>query len=141
MQIIFLLLAVFGCPIVFVALVSRMKAQGINKPPVIPMFFLFGTIGGWLLAFGLDGMPSWLCYIFLVTVAPITLFVASLGIGSMKNKTIYHQISMWCGFSYPVLVGLLIAFDRNQNAEQDVAPNRSLPPSQNSTSSFRGSED
>lgn len=110
MKILLLLLAGLGCPIVFLALVSRMRDQGIERPPVILMFFLFGTMGGWMLAFALS--PSGLaatCIVFLFTAAPIALFVTSARLSSMKNKTGYHRVSMWSGFSYPVVLGLFVA--------------------------------
>jgi hypothetical protein len=131
MQIALLLVAVLVCPIAFVALVTRMKAQGIEKPPITPMFFLFGTIGGWFLAFALS--PSGLaamCIVFLVTAAPIALFVASVGLSTMKNRTIYHRIAMWSGFSYPAVLGLFVAvsflLDRVRQAEQGVAHQRAI---------------
>ena len=126
MQIALLLLAVLGCPIAFVALVSRMKAQGVEKPPITPMFFLFGTIGGWLLALGLSpsGLAA-LCSVFLMTAAPIALFVSSVGLSTMKNKTIYHRIAMWSGFSYSAVLGLIVAvgflLDKDRQAEQGAA--------------------
>lgn len=111
-----------------------MKAQGIEKPPIAPMFFLFGTVGGWLLAFGLS--PSGLsaiCAVFLMTAAPIALFVSSLGLCAMKNRTIYHRISMWSGFLYPAILGLIVAvgflLDKNRQAEQ-AAPEQRLPVAQ-----------
>ncbi len=127
MQIALLLLAVLGCPIAYIALVSRMRTQRIAKPPIAAMFFLFGTVGGWLLAFALS--PSGLtamCIIFLLTVAPIALFVASVNLTSVKDRTIYHRISMWSGFLYPAILGLFFAalgalLDRDQQAEQSEA--------------------
>ena len=126
MQITLLLLALLGCPIGYVALISRMRAQRIENPPIIPMFCLFGTIGGWLLAFALS--PSGLaamCIIFLITIAPIVLLVASVRLSALKTKTIYHRISMWSGFSYPGVIGLFFALgfllDSNRQAEQDAA--------------------
>ncbi|MBN8458905.1 MAG: hypothetical protein J0M04_13810 [Verrucomicrobia bacterium] len=41
----------------------------------------------------------------------------------------------------PIIVFLTVAWINHNHAEQAVAPNRSLPSSQNSTSSVRGSED
>lgn len=134
MQMVLLILAGLGCPIAYGALISRMRTQRIEKPPIIPMFFLFGTIGGWMLAFALS--PSGLaamCIIFLMTAAPIALFVASVGLSSMRNKTIYHRVAMWSGFTYPVFLGLFFAagflLDRNPQAE--AAPEQlddELPP-------------
>ena len=146
MEITLLLLALLGCPIGYGALISRMKTQRIENPPIIPMFCLFGTVGGWLLAFALS--PSGLaamCIIFLITIAPIVLFVASVRLSAMKTKTIYHRISMWSGFSYPGVLGLFFALgfllESNRQAEQAVAPNRSLASTLNSSSPVRGSED
>lgn len=134
MQILLLILAGLAYPIAYVALVSRMRTQKIEKPPITPMFFLFGTIGGWMLAFALS--PSGLaamCIIFLMTAAPIALFVASVGLSSIKNKSIYHRIAMWGGFSYPAVLGLFAAagflIDRNRQAEQ-AAPKQPLPAAQ-----------
>ena len=128
MQIALLLLAVLGCPIAFVALVSRMKAQAIEKPPITPMFFLFGTIGGWFLAFGLS--PSGLaamCIVFLMTAAPVALFAASLSLCRVKNRTIYHKIPMWSGFAYPAVLGLFVLagsfLERERQAEQGASSN------------------
>lgn len=115
MENVLLLLAFLGCPIAYLALVFRMRNQKIVKPPIAPMFFLFGTVGGWILAFTLS--PSGLtamCIIFLVTIAPIALFLTSLGLTFVKNRTIYHQISMWGGFSYPAILALFGALSALQ---------------------------
>jgi len=109
MQIVLLVLALLVCPIAYIALVHRMKTQVIDEPPVMPMFFLFGTIGGWLLAIGLS--PSGLtatCIVFLITVAPIALFIASAGLCATQHRTIYHRVSIWSGFIYPAVLGLMV---------------------------------
>jgi len=59
-------LGLIACPVAFVAVIRRMRAKGITRPPMVPMFFLFGTLGGWLLACGLSpsGLAA-LCVTFL----------------------------------------------------------------------------
>ncbi len=116
MQIFLLILAVIVLPIAYVALVFLMRAQRIDQPPVAQMFFLFGTIGGWVLASALS--PSGLaamCIIFLITAVPVVV-VESVGLRAKKNRTIYHRIAIWSGFAYPAVLGLFIvleALDRN----------------------------
>jgi len=113
---ILLLLALIVLPITYVALVILMRAQRIEQPPVTQMFFLFGTIGGWFLAFALS--PSGLaamCIIFLIVSAPVVL-VEAVGLRAKKSRTIYHRIAIWSGFAYPAFLGLFIvlaALNRN----------------------------
>ena len=96
-------------PISYLALVFHLKRIKLDKPPFVPLFLIFGTIGGWILAFALS--PSGLtaiCIIFLVTLAPIALLISSICLSYLKNLTVYHRIPMWCGFAYPVALALFL---------------------------------
>ena len=63
-----LILALLVCPALYLALCLRMRCLGISRPPYASYFFLFGTVGGWVLALAVS--PSGLavsCMIFLLT--------------------------------------------------------------------------
>ena len=106
-HIILLAVAVLVLPIAYFALVSHMRRIKLDEPPFVPLFFAFGTVGGWMLAFALS--PSGLtamCIIFLVTAAPVALLITSFRLSLLKNLTVYHRIPMWCGFAYPAALAL-----------------------------------
>jgi hypothetical protein len=76
---IFVVLGLLVCPAACITLCMRMRKSGIQRPPYIPFFFVFGTVGGWMLALALS--PSGLtasCIIFLGTLAPLALVASSI---------------------------------------------------------------
>lgn len=108
-QLFLLFLALVACPIAYGWILSRMRARAAPNIPVLPMFFLFGTLGGWLLAFALSpsGLAA-LCTIFLTMAAPTALLASSIDLARLKARSSYHNTAMWFGFSYPGLLGLYV---------------------------------
>ena len=106
----FLIFAVLGllvCPAGYIALCVRMHKSGIQRPPYIPFFFVFGTVGGWMLALALS--PSGLTamsLIFLVTLTPLALVASSIYLVFQSERSSYHRFALWSGFTYPVLLAL-----------------------------------
>lgn len=109
MQNVLLFLAMIGCLIGYIVLLFRMRREGVGNPPIIPMFFLFGTVGGWLLVFGSPYGLAALFTVFLFVVSPIVLLASSYWLQLKEERSIYHRISIWSGFWYPALLGLAVA--------------------------------
>lgn len=102
-----LTIALVGWPGCFWLLYGVMCELEVPRPPTLP-FFVFGTIGGWLLAFALS--PSGLaasCVLFLVTVAPLALLASSVYLALRPERTVFHRVAMWSGFGYPVALGVM----------------------------------
>jgi len=94
-------------PACYVILIVRMRSVGIARPPWLPLFFLFGTFGGWLLAFALS--PSGLtaiCVLFLATAAPLSVLMSSIYLVCRPERSIYHRIALWGGFAYVAMLGV-----------------------------------
>ena len=94
-----------GC---FWLLYGVMCELEVPRRPTLPFFFVFGTVGGWLLAFALS--PSGLaanCVVFLVTAAPLALLSSSVYLAVRSERTLFHRVAMWSGFGYPVALGLM----------------------------------
>jgi hypothetical protein len=106
---IFGLLALLACPAAYITLCMRMRRSGVNRAPYLPFFFVFGTVGGWLLALALS--PSGLaatCLIFLGTLAPIALLASSVHLATRPERSCYHRVALYAGFGYPALLALWI---------------------------------
>jgi hypothetical protein len=98
--------AIFACPAAYVWLCDTMRCARIARPPIVPFFLVFGTVGGWVLAAALS--PSGLAatsLIFLATAAPLALVASSVYLIRRPERSIYHRVAIWFGFGY---VGLLI---------------------------------
>jgi len=109
MHIALLILALIVCPVGYIYLILHMRRQKVERRAVIPMLLLFGTIGGWMLTFsfspsGIAAMGS----LFLYTVAPLALILSSVSLAPTSQRNIYHNVAMWSGFVYPVILGVLI---------------------------------
>ena len=97
-------------PALYCLLLGAMHEMQVPRPPRLPFFFIFGTLGGWLLAFALS--PSGLaaaCVVFLMTASPISLFLSSKRLVSRPERTIFHRVAIWSGYSYLLILGLMIA--------------------------------
>ena len=107
MHMLLLALGLIACPVAFVAVIRRMRAKGVAHPPIGPMFFLFGTLGGWFLAFAFSpsGLAA-LCMTFLMTAAPLALLASSIRLLKETNRSPFHRAAMWLGFCYPLIIGL-----------------------------------
>lgn len=109
-----LLCALVACPIAYIALLNRMRRNGISRPPVVPYFFQFGTLGGWFLAMALSpGGLAAICAIFLWTFGLISVLTSSIYLITQPERSIYHRVAIWGGlFIYPALIGFgfILAF-------------------------------
>jgi hypothetical protein len=105
-----LLVAFVACPAAYVACCGRMRGSAVPRPPVVPFFFLFGTLGGWILALALS--PSGLtatCIVFLVTAAPLALLASSIYLLRRPDRSLYHRVAIWSGFGYAAVLLLFAA--------------------------------
>lgn len=104
-----LVLAVFVCPIGYLSLLIIMQESSVPRPPVVPFFFIFGTLGGWLLSFSFPpGLLLVLGSLSLLTAAPVALLASSVFLSVQPERTLFHRVAMWSGYGYAILVGFLI---------------------------------
>ncbi len=107
--------AVLILPTSYFIVCILMQKRAIPRPPRVPFFFLFGTLGGWMLAF----MLSATCVVMMVTAAPLAIFISSTYLAAREERTTFHQVAMWSGFSYcGILAAAVIASDIVQFAAQ-----------------------
>jgi hypothetical protein len=107
-RVILLGIAFLVWPATYAWLCDMMSTSRIQRPPVVPFFFLFGTLGGWVFAAALS--PSGLTaasIVFLMVAAPLALVISSVYLMCRSERSIYHRLAIWSGFGY---VGLLLAF-------------------------------
>lgn len=107
--VIFAFLALLVCPAAFVTLCVRMRQSGVQRPPYVPFFFVFGTVGGWMLALALS--PSGLAamsLIFLVTLTPLALTASSIYLVTRPERSTYHRVALWGGFTYLALLAVWV---------------------------------
>lgn len=105
-QLILLVLATVAFPMGYALVCRRMNASAIPRPPRLAFFFLFGTLGGWALAYLLSpsGLAA-LCTLAMVTAAPLALLISSILLARQAERTRFHRFAMWAGFAY---CGLLL---------------------------------
>jgi hypothetical protein len=102
------LFALVLLPMGYYALHSHMRDSDVPHPPSLQFFFLFGTVGGWLVAIMLS--PSGLaatCVLLLLTAASLALLISSLHLAIRPERSVYHRIAMWGGFVYPAILVLV----------------------------------
>ena len=103
-----LALALLVFPACYLILCIRMRHSDVSRPPYLPFFFIFGSFGGWLLAFGLS--PSGLAassIVFLVTLAPLSLLASAIWLWRARTLSRYHRVAFYGSISY---FGFLAAF-------------------------------
>ena len=111
-RLILLAVAVIGLPAGYVGVCRSMRQRGVPHAPYIPFFLLFGTVGGWVLAFMLS--PSGLaamCVVLMVSAAPLAVLIASAYLAFRRERTPFHRFAIWGGFAYCGLlaVGVITA--------------------------------
>lgn len=102
-------LALLVCPLSYIAVCVRMREDGVARPPYVPLFFAFGTVGGWMLGLALS--PSGLAAVsvlFLATLAPLALLASSIYLMKRPERSGYHRFAVWSGFTYPALLALWV---------------------------------
>ena len=103
-----LALALLVLPACYLFLCIRMRRSGISRAPYLPFFFIFGSFGGWLLAFGLS--PSGLAassIVFLFTLAPLSLLASAIWLRRFRTLSRYHRVAFYGSLSY---FGFIAAF-------------------------------
>ena len=101
LNLILTVVALIGLPAGYLMVCRAMRRRGISDAPFVPFFLLFGTAGGWVLAYLLS--PSGLaaiCLLFLASAAPLTLLIASILLARRSVRTPFHRFAMWAGFAY-----------------------------------------
>jgi hypothetical protein len=97
----------FVLPFCYITLCTLMSGSRVPRAPYIPFFCIFGSYGGWLVAFGLS--PSGLTavsLIFLLTIAPFSLIVCAVWSWRLRSVSRYHRAALYGSFSY---FGFLLA--------------------------------
>jgi hypothetical protein len=98
--------------LVFWWLRNNMRVAEIDRPPVIPLFIIFATYGGWLmigltLLFWYWSGIALLGLIYLVFIAPIIMTVLAVRLYLDRAVSRYHYGSFIASGLYPCL---LVAF-------------------------------
>lgn len=106
-----ILLALGGAilPVGFLSLCGVMAKRQVHRTTVRAYFFLFGTVGGWCLAFALS--PSGLaaiCIMFLLITSPVCL-ISSLFLRRRKDRNRFDSVAIYGGYAYSVLLAVFFA--------------------------------
>ncbi|RYD61239.1 MAG: hypothetical protein EOP83_17510 [Verrucomicrobiaceae bacterium] len=100
-----LILALGVVPALYLAFLSLMRKRNVHRHCYPAYFYLFGIAGGYCLAVGLS--PSGLaaaCMVFLITVAPLACFIASMRLKSCQNRGRFENVAMILGYVYSGLI-------------------------------------
>jgi hypothetical protein len=99
-----LLLPLLGF-ILFILLCNWMKRTGIQSPPFLSWFILFGIAGGWLTVFltalfwRWSGMAS-LGIAFLMLIAPFLTAGIALGLRNRRSLSPFHRSAYLASIAY-----------------------------------------
>lgn len=103
---VFLGLALVIVPLCFAGLCAFMLYRRTHWYSYPAYFFLFGTIGGWCLTFGLSPSPFAAAgSIFMVLTLPVCL-IYSLFLQFRKNRNRFDSVAMVGGYSYTALLAV-----------------------------------
>ena len=96
----------------FIWLRNRMLDEDVEQPPVVPLFILFATYGGWLLIvltmlFWYWSGMALLGLMYLVFVAPFVMPVLAVMMYRQRRLSRYHLGSFIASGIYPCLIGAL----------------------------------
>lgn len=101
-------IAVLVLPVCYSTLCGTMREQRVPNPPRVAFFFLFSTVGGWLLSFAAapSGITA-MCLVLVMTAAPFFLLLSSIDLAMQPERTKFHRIAMWLGFAYSAIATLV----------------------------------
>ncbi len=95
-------------PFGYIALCALMLFRRVHWYSYLANFFLFGTVGGWFLTFGLSPSPFAAAgIIFMLFTSPICL-ITSLFLQCRKDRNRFDSVAMLGGYAYSIL--LIIVF-------------------------------
>jgi len=86
-----LFLSVLALPLGYALLYFKMRRSKVPKPPNRPFFFIFGTVGGYLLIVGLSPSIFNLLIFPLFLLAPISLLWSIVYMFYCRPLTGYHK--------------------------------------------------
>jgi hypothetical protein len=97
---------------IFIWLRNRIRAAGIERPQIIPLFIIFATYGGWLMVILTLQFWYWsgvalIGLIYLVFIAPIVMTVLAIMLYRQCGLSRYHLGLFIASSIYPCLVGIL----------------------------------
>jgi len=95
----------------YALLCRRMNRAMIRMPPTIPFFFIFGTVGGFLLIGAFSPSIITILALPLLLFAPISLIGSLIYLFRCRPLTGYHVAAVWCCvllFVLPFLIQFLI---------------------------------
>jgi hypothetical protein len=99
--------------LVFFRLLHSMRVAKIDRPPVIPLFLIFATYGGWLmigltLLFWFWSGMALLGLIYLIFIAPIIMTILAVRLFLDRGVSRYHYGSFVASGVYPCLLVAII---------------------------------
>ena len=106
-----LTIGLFVLPLLYLLFCLWMKLVRVPTPPYFPFFLLFGTCGGWFLAFALS--PSGLgaaSLLFLFTLAPASLLFSSVRLWQFQTVSTFHKSALYGSVGYLILLVAWLAF-------------------------------
>lgn len=59
------------------------------------------------LALSPSGLAA-MCIVFLVTFAPLSLVISAIYLMNRPERSNYHRLAIWSGFTYPALLAIWI---------------------------------
>lgn len=99
----------------FLQLRRRMRDEEIEEPPIIPLFILFATYGGLIIALLTALFCCWsgmatLGLAYLLLVAPIVTLALAVALYRRRRLSRYHAAAFWLSAGYvPWLLLLAVA--------------------------------
>jgi hypothetical protein len=91
------LIAILGLPFGYIGLCGQMRSENVERPPIIPFFILFGTVGGWLLGFAVLQF-FWVLGALVFAVffysSALAVLLTTVYLLISRRPSIYHRIAL-----------------------------------------------
>jgi hypothetical protein len=96
----------------YLFLCQRMKDREIPSPPIVPLFLIFATYGGWLTVLLTTVFGAWsgmatLGLAYLVLLAPVLMLILAFLLFRQRKLSSYHYSTFVSSSAYFVLLGLI----------------------------------
>jgi len=97
----------------YIGIIRKIKKERINNPPIIDLFLIFATYGGFLLVILTDLFWEWsamasLGAFYLFIGGPIVMGIIAYRNYKIRHISQHHKWSYLCGLIYCIMIPIIV---------------------------------